>query len=177
MGTFYYIKLRDQIDGDELFKIGVCTTTVAERWGRENGTQFDDTKYSLEYGSKTKKYNTPMEVLLIDSWAFPFSSTGESLIAYEFEQTVKTLFKPYQAVKEYRWSYLTKVVRTGMSELFYKDIYECGEVIESYDVRAYLLNMALEMGGKLTSEREASKLVAYIGKEKLERKLIGPRVF
>ena len=87
--TCYYIKLRDQNTGDELFKIGICTTSVAERWGRVNGSQFDDSKYSLEYGSKTKKYKTPMEVLLIDSWSFPLSSSGELSKAYIFEQWVK----------------------------------------------------------------------------------------
>ena len=169
MGTFYYIKLRDQESGEEFFKIGICTTSVAERWGRENGSQFDDEKYSIQFGSRTKKYNTALDVLLIDSWSFPDESPGSSK-AFDFEQWVKDVFKPYQATKEYRWSRLKEVVRTGMSELFSRDLYECTELIPTEDVREYIMQKALDMGGELTSEAEARKLVAYIGHEKLLRK-------
>ena len=111
-----------------------------------------------------------MEVLLIDSWAFPAPTSTVDSQALAFEQWVKNTFKDYQAVKDIRWSRLKGFVRTGMSELFSKDLYECTEVTIRDDVRDFMNRRAKSFGGKLTSEKEAQKLQAYIGREKLSRK-------
>lgn len=170
MQTFYYIKFRDPGNRQELFKIGICSTSVAERWGRQNGSQFEEIESLLAEGRKLKKHNTPMEVLLIDSWSFPSPLTGESSKAIEFEQWVKEKFKPYQAKHDVRWSRLKEFVRTGMSELFSQDLYECKDVTIFDDVRSLIHKQASAMGGILTSEKEAQRLQAYIGKERLARK-------
>ena len=170
MQTFYYIKLRDPETCDELFKIGICSTSVAERWGRRNGSQFDEIEGLFSSRSRLKKYNTSMEVLLMDSWAFPAPTSTVDSQALAFEHWVKSTFKDYQAVKDIRWSRLKEFVRTGMSELFSKDLYECIDVTVFGDVRDYMDRRAKSFGGKLTSEKEAQKLIAYIGQEKLSRK-------